>query len=547
MERQTIQLDRVRYNEMKAKAEKKGGLCEALWNLAANSYSAGSYDAAWNALAEACGKNPLQLKTPEEFWCPQLKKAAAFLTDDAFVKKMEELTNMRMEGQFSMSMWRRSYRSADFGYHVSWALKELCDCIYFNVYQQNVVQMIPMAHDWIRGFEVLLALEIRREKPEIIEMIREAMLGENQHVFLTGRMIRAIIISGHEELIDILLKLLVAARLQEGLRQQILENADAGSTGTLIKILRICLEEDLFRYSSATRALDVWTGLGYGDAKPAIVKKCAQLAYDCLTNESVRKNYLDSENNLEAYFSLWAAGCYEINETDQMARKLLDDERKYRRMLGWLFVARTDSTGYRMQVARSYVNERDEETLAWVVNNLAVTRELMSSPMYGRKDFTCMPKPNGNLPSNSGVRKQLFGQLKELALFIGNKNCTYTGNPFTFVEVTLSSGPVIGCMMSLAGYDMNPELVTELMELLPLMSVEQRRAMYCNFLNPGVSTEHRKYLREALNDRSIHVKELAVQRLSGSRLLDEDLESLADSLRSKSSSLRKSVVSILRS
>ncbi len=547
MERQTIQLDRVRYNEMKAKAEKKGGLCEALWNLAANSYSAGSYDAAWNALAEACGKNPLQLKTPEEFWCPQLKKAAAFLTDDAFVKKMEELTHMRMEGQFSMSMWRRSYRSADFGYHVSWALKELCDCIYFNVYRQNVMQMIPMAHDWTRGFEPMLALEIRREKPEIVDMIREAMLGENQHVFLTGRVIRAIIISGHEELIDILLKLLVAARLQEGLRQQILENADAGSIGTLIKILKVCLKEDLFRYSSATRAFDVWTGLGYGDAKPAIVKKCAQFAYDCLTNESVRKNYLDSENNLEAYFSLWAAGCYEINETDQMARKLLDDERKYRRMLGWLFVTRTDSTGYRMQVARSYVNERDEETLAWVVNNLAVTRELMSSPTYGRKDFTCTPKPNGNLPSNSGVRKQLFGQLKELALFIGNKNRTYTGNPFAFVEVTLSSGPVIGCMMSLAGYDMNPELVTELTELLPLMSVEQRRAMYCNFLNPEVSTEHRRYLREALNDRSIHVKELAVQRLSGSPLLDEDLESLAESLRSKSSSLRKSVVSILRS
>lgn len=219
MERQSIQMDRGKYTTLKTKAEKKGGLCEALWNLGANSYSAGSYDAAWDALMTACKKNPLHLKTPEEFWCPEMKKAVAFLIDDAFAAKMEELTRMRMEGQFSMSMWRRSYRSSDFGYHVSWALKELCDCIYFNVYQQDAVQMISMAHDWTRGFEPMLALEIRRGNPRAVELIREAMLGENQHVFLTGRIIRAVIISGHEELIEILLKLLVAARLQEGLRQ----------------------------------------------------------------------------------------------------------------------------------------------------------------------------------------------------------------------------------------------------------------------------------------------------------------------------------------
>lgn len=546
MERQSIQMDRGKYTTLKTKAEKKGGLCEALWNLGANSYSAGSYDAAWDALMMACKKNPLHLKTPEEFWCPQMKKAVAFLIDDAFAAKMEELTRMRMEGQFSMSMWRRSYRSSDFGYHVSWALKELCDCIYFNVYQQDAVQMISMAHDWTRGFEPMLALEIRRGNPRAVELIREAMLGENQHVFLTGRIIRAVIISGHEELIEILLKLLVAARLQEGLRQQILENADAGSVETLKKIMKVCLDEDLFRYSSATRAFDTWTGLGYGDAKPAVVKKCAQFAYDCLTREEVRTKFLDSENNLEAYFSLWAAGCAEIRETDQMARRLLDDEKKYRRMLGWLFVTRTDSIGYRMQIAQSYLEERDEETMAWVVNNLAVTQSLMNSASCRRTEFKCTPQPNGNLPANAAVRKVLFEKLRCLADAIGTKNKTFTGNPFAFTSITLHNGPVLGCMMSLAGYDMNQEMIDALASYVPWMDVEQRRAFYCNFLQPEKNKKHREYLREALNDKSIHVKELAVQRLSNIILLDEDMEALAKSLRSKSSSLRKAVVTILQ-
>lgn len=546
MERQSAQLNRTKFNELKEKAKKKGGLTEALWGLASNTYSASAYSAAWDALAKMYGKDPLRLKTPEEFWHPELKKAVSFLTGEAFAAEMEELTRMRMEGQFSMSMWRRSYRSKDFGYHVSWALKELCDCIYLTVYQQNVKQLITMSHDWLRGFEGMLALELRRGNPEITDVLKEAMLGDNQHVFLTSKIIRAILISGHEELIEILIKLLVAARLQEGLRQQILENADAGNVKTLTRILKVCIDEDLFRYSSAARAFDTWTGLGYGDAKSSVVKKCAVFAYDCLTSEAVREKYQDSENNLEAYFSLWATGCYEIADTDSKARKLLDDDRKYRRMLGWLFVTRTDSAGYRMQVAQSYLEERDEETLAWVVNNLAVTGELMRSPSYGRKEFTCTPVPNGHLPSNSGVRKLLFDKLKETASFIGNKNRTYTGNPFAFTSVTLHNTPVLGCMMSLAGYDMNQEMITELMDFLPYMDVEQRRAMYCNFLNPEKTLKHREYLREALNDRSIHVKELAVERLSKISLLDEDLESLAASLRSKSSSLRKAVVSILR-
>lgn len=532
------------YQKRKEIAVREGGLCGDLWNYAASYYSTGYFDDLWNRLTKIYGKAPNELKTPEEFWHPKLEEAIVKLAGKEFLMDLKEIVSMRMTGQFSNSMWRRSFRSSDFGYHASWTMMEIAACLYASSHEQNVKELLYCEHDWIRGYDALLALELRRNQKEIVDIIREAILGDNQQVLLTRIMIRAIIISGHEELLTLLLKLLVAARLQEGLRQQILENADAGSVETLTRIIKLCLDEDMFRYSSVTRAFDVWTGLGYGDAKPAVVKKCAAFAYDCLVSKETRKQYLTSENNLESYFALWATGCYEIAETDQMVRKLLDDEKKYRRILGWLFTSHVENSGYRMNVACHYLEERDEETLAYIVNNLASTQQLLYTYGWQRKENAGKPIQNSSFPKDAKSRKEIFEKLKQVAEFIGNKNRTFRGNPFAFTEITLHNEPVINCMLSLAGYDMDEGMIKELKEYLPYMDVAGRRAFYANFLRPESNPLHLEYLKEALNDKSVQVKELGVERLSKCKLSVQDLSALAGALRSKSSSFRKSILSV---
>lgn len=550
MKKETLNINRDKWKEIQKKAERRkvtdGGLAAALCNLTTNYYGGSSFQSVWEILTRVYGKSPNQIETIEEFWAPALKNAVIFLVGRDRQADMEEMSRIRLDCQFSQSMWRRSYRTPDVGYHVVNLIQSMCSWIYWTLYEKTPEEMLFYQHDWVRGYEMYLALEIRRGNQAVIHLIKEAMYGYNQEILLSRVMIIAVVISGNEELISLLLKLLVAAKLQEGLRQQILESADAGSTQTLIRFLKVCIEEDLFRYSSVIRAFDTWTGLGYGDAKPAVVKKCAALAYECLTDGHAREQYLNSSANLEAYFSLWSMGCYDIGKTDRMAERLLGDERKYRRILGWLFVSRTNSSDYQMAMARRYLDERDEEVLAWVVSNLAVTGTLMSSYTYNRDRQEYHPTANPDLPSDAGERQRLFYQLKSVAEYIGGKSKTFTGNPFEFASITLENTRVISCMMSLAGYDMNPQLVDELAALRNHMNTEQRRAFYVNFLDPGKNLRHREYLRNALEDRSIHVKELAVERLSKCNLLEEDMEVLADSLRSKSSSLRKGVISILQ-
>lgn len=549
MERKKLDFQRKEWDAKKEQAKTRsildGGLAAKLGIFASNYYSRDAFSDMWNALTKVYGKEPNELKTIEEFWSSKLKKAVAFYVGKERLVDLIEMSKIQLEGQFSQSMWRKSYRTKDVGYHAVNLITSVGHWVYWHYYGLSVDEMLSYEHDWTRGYKYYLALEIRKGNPKVVGALREAILGENQQVLLSRPMIQANILSGHEELVDLLLKLLVAAKLQEGLRQSILESADEGSTETLTKVIKVCLEEDLFRYSSATRAFDTWTGLGYGDAKPQVVKKCAEFAYQCLTDENTRMKYLDSENNLEAYFAMWSMGCYDIEKTDSMARKLLNDDKKYRRILGWLFVSRTDNQRYQMNMAADYLEERDEEILAWVVNNLVWTPNLTSSYSY-RTEWKCEPVENNIFPKGKAERNALFGKLKNAAIFIGNKSREFTGNPFAFTSVTLENTRVLKCMLSIAGYDMDYELIREVHELLPMMDVDVRRAFYANFMNPEKHVLHREYLREGMEDRSVHVKEIAVKRLAACSLLEDDLLALAKSLKSKSSDLRKAVMTIFK-
>lgn len=563
MERETLSENNVRLQEIDEKVRKKadedGGLSMALWNVAVNRYNDNMYDDLWKRLTKLYGKSPERVDSVEEFWNPELKAAVAFLVGEERQADIEEITHMCMEWQFSRSMYRRSYRSQNFRYHAAGMVSALCNWIYWTVYDKTVSEMLYYELDWrVRGYEEYLALALKRNNKEVAELVRESLFGDNQNIPLSTTIIRAIILSGNEEMLDLLMKLLLAARLQEGLRQQILENADAGNIKALTKILKVCIDEDMFRYSSAVRTLDTWTGLGYSDAKPGVVKKCANLAYECLTDDGKRNTYLNSNDNIEAYFAIWATACYDMDAANQMVEKLLTSDEKYRRLLGWYFVSHADSSYYQMKLAERYLEERDEELLAWIINNLSVTHGLIYAWYYDRKEKDNYAIENSDFPDTLEERKNLFQKLKNILLHVGNKKRTFTGSPFPFSSAELDSERVINCMLSVAGYDMNEEMIQEFVSmsidegkekksiLTAYMSVDQRRAFYVHFLTPAKNTAHKQYILAALKDRSVQIKELAVKKLADCDLKENDLRLLSEGLRSKSSSFRKSILDILK-
>jgi len=541
MQTQNAQIDPQKNAMLLHYAKNGKKLLGALARFVVHRYSPGENTTLWEMLTKLYGKDPAQVSA-EAFFCPQLEEAFTTLAGPEMAQKVPQLLALRREGQFSISMWRRSYRSSHFSLYAWQSVELLGQLIGLSCYTQSLPELMVSPELSHEGLEYLIALEVRGGNSEVIDLLHEAMLGDNSQVLLTRRMINAVVISGHTQLLEDLLNLLRAARLQEGLRQQILEAADMGSIRVLSQILKVCIDENFFRYSSAIRAFDVWTGLGFGDAKPAAIRQYALTAYTCLTDEAARQACLASGNNTEAYFALWAQGCHEFTDLWKILPQLLEDPQHYRRVLGWLFVSRTDNSQFQMEMASRYLEEQDEELLAWVVYNLGPT---LARYWYGQT-VTEVQISHTQYTQNSAQRRQLFDRLRATAQRIGSKKRTFTGNPFDFVSVTLESSPVYGCMLGLAACDRDPVLVDALMALAPQMASEQRMLLLRTFANPQSEPTHRQFLHACLGDRSIFVKEEAVKRLGSCTLSSDELDLLAQSLRSKSSDLRAAVLAVFK-
>lgn len=545
MERKRIKADEQKWNQLVEIGKENKGLISAIANATVYGGKPSKNQEVWKELTKIYGKSPMKVSL-REFLCKEVEEAVVALVGEELAEKYPYILLMKMEGQYSSSMWRRSFRSNYFSYYVQGAIDLLCQMIRFSIYPEDIKNMLYcdrfLWHGNDIGYEYFLAYEIRQGNEELIQLLHETLMKDDGEIFLAHDIIEAVIISGHEGLLEDLLKLLVAARLQEGLRQSILESADRGSTKVFIRILKLCLDENFFRYSSTIRAFGVWTGLGYGDEKPKAIQTYARYAYDCLVDEKVRNEYLESENTVKAYFALWAQGCYEISKTETMLESLLKDKSHYRRVLGWLFVSHMDNRVLQMAIASQFLKERDEELLAWIVSNLDRTGKFLTKFRY--QGFEQIPSENPSFPNDREKRYELFIQLKEVGAFIGNKKRTFTGNPFDFVSVTLENVKVYDCMLSIAGYDMDAQMVRELLELSSQMNVDQRTAIICNFLFPDTNPGHRKYLQNALNDRSVYVKETAVTYLSECQITMEDLRLLANGFRSKSSDFRQQLLSV---
>lgn len=554
--RPEIEFDAVRFEAVRLRnAELIKGVRTALADCAKlpfgfSSIVAEPYERLEQALQSLYASPLREIRTPEAFWCSVLEKAFAALTDREYALRVPALLRFRMEGQFSASVYRRSYRAADFSYYIPWTIRMLPTLVRLYYCRQSLPELLVCDHDDVFGVDWLFASAIREGDEAVRGAFREAMLGENQTVTLSRDMIQAVILSADEELLRLLLGMLKTAGLQEGLRQAVLESADRGSAETFARIFQFCLEENLFRFSSALRALDVWTGLAYDDHRPAVGKKLAATAFACLTDETARERCLQSRDSMEVYLALWGMGSRDYAAMARQTATLLDSEDPNRRILAWFFYAQSDegvgmSPGLtQLRAAAGHLDEPEAKVLAWLVQSLPYTWQLRGAAHREKDALRALPNPN--LPADAAERRTLFAHLELLARRIGAKNQTFQGNPFPFTTVTLERERVLLCMMSLAALDMDAELIERLTALTDLMNTDLRRTLLLHFLQPKTNAAHRAIAVSLLRDRGWYTRQSAAAVLESCPLDAENVAALQDALRTRSGDTRSDILKLLQ-
>ena len=84
----------------------------------------------------------------------------------------------------------------------------------------------------------------------MIAALKDLICSENNTAYLDREMILGILRSDNRELHKLIGGLLLAARLQEGLRQVICETMDEGTAEAFLTLLQVIEENDLIRFSS---------------------------------------------------------------------------------------------------------------------------------------------------------------------------------------------------------------------------------------------------------------------------------------------------------
>ena len=171
----------------------------------------------------------------------------------------------------------------------------------------------------------LIAYELNQGNNRLKDLLTACLNGDEGAPQANRTIFLGIQLSGCTELQILLGKLLLAARLQEGLRQSICEVADEGTIPAFRTILGVIADNDLLRYSSVRRAVDVWTGLGSDDLKDLkrVSDKTLRLLLKGLDSDANRTDMLRSDDSMEIYMGLWAEAIGNVRGAVRLAEDLV--------------------------------------------------------------------------------------------------------------------------------------------------------------------------------------------------------------------------------
>lgn len=158
---------------------------------------------------------------------------------------------------------------------------------------------------------------------EVYEVLHNTITREDPVGVMSDHVIRSLLLSNRQEGWELLEKLLLAAQRQEGLRQTILENADMSHPEAFRRMLCLILEQDLLRFSSVARCVNVWLGLLWDSISAKVLRDNVASFLRFLDNPADRKTALAGDDAEEIYRALCASAYEDAVATVPLATKLL--------------------------------------------------------------------------------------------------------------------------------------------------------------------------------------------------------------------------------
>jgi Family of unknown function (DUF5724)/Domain of unknown function (DUF4132) len=214
------------------------------------------------------------------------------------------------------------------------------------------IEQVNRAHWSEKGLSFVLAAVLAAGGPEadaVRQVLVDRINGEHEVGAMGHDIIVTLLNSPHRADWEIIGKLLLAARREEGLRQSILESVDEAQPEAFAYMLGLILEHDLTRFSATVRAFDVWLGMAWAGGSAAVVRKGVKRLHEIMSDPKEWQAALDSDEAQDVYFALWVTAYADAEEALRLAGPMISDPSPERRFVALVML---ESLGLKPEVDR---------------------------------------------------------------------------------------------------------------------------------------------------------------------------------------------------
>ncbi|WP_454952632.1 DUF5724 domain-containing protein [Capnocytophaga granulosa] len=434
---------------------------------------------------------------------------------------------------------RRPFRSENPADYTEVQLSKMCT---LHHYYSSGVGTLPIAEQFQYvvynedDVAVFFALLIDKKPDAYYELFKDIFSSEHEIGGVCAVLIEAALMVEDTRYHTLVEQLLLAAQLQEGLRQMILESLDGASLKSLQHFIGVILEHNLTRFSSVVRAVDVWLGFGWEAPQQSVIKRTLELSQTFLSDRVAAEKALNSKDNIERYVALWAVGVRSVQQALDLAVKAIQDPQTSHegRIVTLYFVQQTQITYTDIATyAEAHFGEAADLDY-WLLQNL----------------------PKGS-PSPA-----LFDRMQAVAKTLPKEGKHFEGMGFRWLSFTLKPQDIYRFLIGEANEAQQERLAAELSEI----PVEERQNLLQNVypvLGRGryyyeseaekkkkpekypADSWQRALVRTALNDKAAMVAGIAFDIFKKIPLVHEDILAIEQVLSRKNKQQRKESVALL--
>lgn len=354
---------------------------------------------------------------------------------------------------------------------------------------------------------------------EVFDILCQSARNEHEIGGMGRHVIQALLLASRPEGWDLIERLLLAARRQEGLRQSILETVDLTHPEAFRRMLRLIVDEDLVRFSAVARAVNVWFGLSE-QATSKVVSESIQHVVGFLEAPATRKAALGGTDPAAAYFALWTTAFEDAYAALPLAAKLLKSSQPEMRFVACKLIRDLDLKECRRELNRGLEDE-DLRVVRVALMGFEDDADADEENLAGAASFEILEKLIQRLPEKP----------RKLPPLVWNWTAGELGRK-SVVPLLL---PALG-----------PLSPTRLVPYLAEFGVWDRREIVELFeKRKQWDNASRNAILGLIGDSSADVREMAIPAAEKFPLTEADLERLETMLSRKAGDLRNGVLGLI--